>query len=97
MLSASDGEAALRGCETIQEGIHLLITDMVMPRVCGLELAVRIRVVRPRIKKLYESGSTSLAGEGEAAPKEDVFFLEKPFTLSDLSHKVRQVLDALPR
>jgi two-component system cell cycle sensor histidine kinase/response regulator CckA len=71
--------------------IHLLITDMVMPGVDGLELARQIRSVRPDIKVLYMSGYAPRAG-GDGL-EESSSFLQKPFTSGHLLHRVRLVLD----
>ena len=73
--------------------IHLLVTDVVMPRMNGWDLAQRVMVLHPRIKVLYMSGYPDdiLGRAGSVDPP--LAFLPKPFTLDDLARKVRDVLD----
>lgn len=70
----------------------LLITDVVMPRMNGRELAERLRVLHPEAKVLYVSGYTDhvIGDEGVLAP--GTAFLAKPFTPGNLAAKVRSVL-----
>ncbi|MEP6889034.1 MAG: response regulator [Nitrospirales bacterium] len=89
---ASDGDEALRTVEQASV-IHLLMTDLVMPRLGGCELAQRLRLQRPQVKVLYMSGysdDTLLRQEGLPVGAN---FLQKPFTPEVLSCKVREVLD----
>jgi two-component system cell cycle sensor histidine kinase/response regulator CckA len=92
VLEAGNGQAALALAALRSDTIHLVITDVVMPGLSGHELVQQLLTVRPKTKVLYLSGhaqeavSTSLAPEGPQA------FLQKPFTLQNLSRKVREVL-----
>ena len=72
--------------------IHLLITDMILPRLSGRELAARLGIHRPAIKVLYVSGTSdeAIARHRLLAPGTE--FLEKPFSIDGLLRKVRQVL-----
>jgi FixJ family two-component response regulator len=74
--------------------IHLLVTDIVLPRVSGRELAARLGIHRPAIKVLFVSGTTdgSLARHRMLEP--GTVFLEKPFSLDRLLRAVRQALGA---
>jgi PAS domain S-box-containing protein len=74
--------------------IHLLITDVVMPRMLGKDVAERVRALRPDVKVLFISGYArpALASSGSLEP--GVTLLEKPFSESVLLEAVRQVLDA---
>ena len=93
MLEASDGDEALRMVEQAPGAIHLLITDLVMPRLGGCELAQRLRVQQPQVKVLYMSGysdDTLLRQDGLLL---GVGCLQKPFTPEVLSCKVREILD----
>ncbi len=92
-LHAADGLEALGICEQYSEPIHLLLTDMVMPRMGGRELADRVAEVRPELPILYISGYTEDATVREGTGGRRPFFLNKPFTLQALSVKVREVLD----
>jgi two-component system cell cycle sensor histidine kinase/response regulator CckA len=71
----------------------VLLSDVVMPKLAGRELAERLLRVRPNIKVLFMSGHTQdvILKEGVKA---GIPFLQKPFTPSDLANKVRAVLDS---
>jgi signal transduction histidine kinase/CheY-like chemotaxis protein len=93
VLTAMDGNEALRIAEGHEDLIHLLVTDIVMPNVGGKELAQRLRQVRPQIKVLFMSGypeHPALATGDVGAP---TTVLQKPFSLDALAHKVRSLLD----
>jgi DNA-binding response OmpR family regulator len=93
VLEASDGDEALRAVEQTSSAIHLLITDLVMPRLGEFELAQRLRLQRPRIKVLYMSGYSDDTLRREEGLPVGADFLQKPFTPDALSFKVREVLD----
>ena len=72
--------------------IHLLLSDVVMPRMSGTELARRLVPLRPDMRVLYMSGfSETLASEIDA-PAGDVAILQKPFTPERLARAVRECL-----
>ena len=73
--------------------IDLLITDVVMPKLSGRELAKKLAAERPGLTVLYMSGYTDNAVLANGTLNESMAFLQKPFTPSALSRKVRQVLD----
>jgi two-component system, cell cycle sensor histidine kinase and response regulator CckA len=91
VLSARDGEEALRiVCE--KEGrIDLLLTDVVMPRMNGAALAKEVRALRPQAKILYMTG---YSGEFLRADMltQGVSFIQKPFTPAELGRKIRKML-----
>ena len=93
VLTASDGEEALRICAQHSGAIHLLLTDVVMPRMSGRALAQELANVRPTIKVLYMSGYTDDAIVHHGVLDAGTHFLAKPFTAADLTRKVREVLD----
>ena len=79
-----------------QGPIHLLITDMIMPRMSGQDLAAALRTAFPHLRVLYISGyaDQGLARRGVVDP--DAFFLQKPFIATALAAKVREVLGPRP-
>ncbi len=93
VLEASNGQEALRMCEPQGSAIHLVITDIVMPKMSGRELAERLAVVRPELKILFISGyiDDSLFQHGLVEAR--ALFLQKPFTPESLLRKVRDILD----
>ena len=93
VLESADGEEALEVARKHNGEIHLLFTDMVMPKKCGNEIASEIRRDRPDIKVLFSSGYTGdiVAQQGPLDPS--IPFLQKPFTPRTLAVKVREALD----
>jgi two-component system cell cycle sensor histidine kinase/response regulator CckA len=93
VLDAPQGLDAFLIAEEHQGPIHLLVTDVVMPKVNGCELAERIASIRPGIKVLYMSGYTDNAIAHHGILDKGMNFLQKPFTVDGLTRKVREVLD----
>jgi YesN/AraC family two-component response regulator len=93
-LEAKDGVEGIEVCENHRGPIHLLLTDVVMPRVGGRELAERAAVLRPEMKVLFMSGYTEDAVLHDIVEKERRPFLHKPFTLEELARSVRALFDA---
>jgi PAS domain S-box-containing protein len=93
VLMASDGAQACELSQAYGEHVDLLLTDVVMPRMNGRDLAARLIQERPGIKVLYMSGYTGQA-VGHGVLPEGCYFLGKPFTRDNLAIKVREVLEA---
>jgi len=93
VLVAADGAQALELCSQHERGLHLVVTDMVMPEMSGIELAERIALSYPEIKVLLMSGYTRDETARRGIASERYAFLEKPFTPSKLAAKVRELLD----
>jgi CheY-like chemotaxis protein len=94
VLEASNGIEAIQLAQNgARQSIHLLLTDMVMPRMGGMELARKLKALRPGIKILYMSGYTDSAIVHHGALNPGTNFLQKPFTPIALARKVRDVLD----
>jgi PAS domain S-box-containing protein len=96
VVAAKDGNGALELLQAHGDEIHLMLTDVVMPGVSGKELAERAAVMRPQMKVLYMSGYTDNAIVHHGVLDSGVNFLQKPFTPSGLSRRVRGVLDGEP-
>jgi CheY-like chemotaxis protein len=92
ILEAADGVLALELSRNYAGTIHLLITDIVMPRMRGTDLAERMVQERPDIALLFLSGYTEDAISHHARPGR-ITSLEKPCTSETLLRTVRQVLD----
>jgi len=80
-------------CKKHSGNIHLLLTDMVLPKANGRDIAKRVGVLRPGVKILYMSGYTDDALVRGHGFDEGSAFLQKPFSRAALTAKVREVLD----
>jgi two-component system, cell cycle sensor histidine kinase and response regulator CckA len=94
VLDAKDGILALVASEKLADPIHLLLTDVIMPRMNGRELAERITSARPATKVLFLSGYASDSIVRNGVLDLGVAFLQKPATPKSLLQKVGEVLDA---
>lgn len=94
VLTAINGEEALQLCQTYTGELHLLLTDVVMPKMNGKALADQIKLIRPEIKILFVSGYTDKTLIPSEAQGVDMAFIQKPFSVMELSQKVRTVLDS---
>jgi PAS domain S-box-containing protein len=92
VLPANGGAEALRIAQSHSGPLELLVSDVMMPRMSGPELAERLRGLRPEMRVLFVSGYTDgeIVRGGELEPGTD--FLQKPFTREQLAMKVREVL-----
>ena len=94
VLEAGNGREALLLSEAHRGEIHLLLTDVEMPKMSGRELTERIRPQRPDLRILYMSGYTDDAILRDGVLGDGAPFLQKPFTSEVLARKVREVLDS---
>jgi two-component system cell cycle sensor histidine kinase/response regulator CckA len=93
ILDAADGENALRIAAEFRGLIHLVITDVVMPRMGGAKLANQLRAERPDLRVLFVSGYAEATVLRQGAIDLSTSFLQKPFSLKTLAHKIRKVLE----
>ena len=93
VLEAADGTEALNLAEEHAGSIHLLVTDVSMPRMNGVELARQLLLQRPQVKVVFMSGYSDDGTLREEMSKLGTLFLQKPFTPMILLSEVRQVLD----
>jgi len=94
VLEASQGKEALSLCGEQEDSIHLMVTDVVMPEMTGMELAKRFMHFYPEMRILYMSGYTSdRVDVGQENIGKGIEFIQKPFTIDRLARKIREVLD----
>jgi signal transduction histidine kinase len=93
VLTAEDGEACLELCASYQDNIDLVLTDFVMPRLGGLDLAAKLRVMRPGTKILFMSGFTDgQLDQAKVAALGGIELIEKPFRAAALLERIRELL-----
>jgi len=92
VIEARDGIEALGLVEKHEGAIDLLITDMVMPRMTGQELAARLKEQRPKLRMLYMSGYSERAAADSLRAEPGVCLLAKPFSRSALLRTVHELL-----
>jgi len=93
VLAVQDGDEAVRVGEQYEPPIHLMVTDVIMPKMSGREVARRMEHMRPGMKVLYMSGYTDNAVVHHGILDEDLRYIQKPFTPEDLAFKVREAID----
>jgi PAS domain S-box-containing protein len=92
ILTAATGAEAVVLAESHGDSIDLLLTDVIMPHMSGAELAKQIAEHNPSIQVLFTSGFTDNTIERHGVLEPGIHFLAKPFTIDDMTHKVRAVL-----
>jgi PAS domain S-box-containing protein len=94
VLEAANASEAFRICGSATVPIHLLLTDVVMPETSGRIVAETLSDIYPGMRILFMSGYTNDAVLRHGIAHEQVNFLQKPFSATELAHKVRDVLTA---
>jgi two-component system cell cycle sensor histidine kinase/response regulator CckA len=92
VLEARDGADALKRVENYDGAIHLLVTDMVMPRMTGQELTAKLLKSRPEIRVLYMSGYSERAAADSTRGDSSLRLLAKPFSRWALLRAVHEIL-----
>jgi len=93
VLTAANGEEALVASANHKGRIHLLLTDVVMPKMGGRELAERLATSRPDMIAVFMSGYAGNVLHSQGGIDEGTHFISKPFTASELTKRVRDILD----
>jgi len=93
VLTADSATGALRHCSRHPDPIALLLTDVVLPRIDGPEIALRAREIRPDLRVLFMSGFSDEKLLEHGLARDEPNLIAKPFSPSDLLHAIRRVLD----
>jgi signal transduction histidine kinase/CheY-like chemotaxis protein len=93
VVAVRTGEEALAAIDRLGTELRVLLTDVVMPGISGIELLERARAVRPELRAIFMSGYTALTLD-QRQPPAGVTYLEKPFTLTRLDEAIRETLEA---
>ena len=93
VLEARDGPEAIRVADRHDDPIQLMLTDLVMPKMSGRELAEKLLPKRPEMRVLYMSGYTDDTVLHHGIVDPGISFLQKPFRADALARKVREILD----
>jgi len=96
VFAAADGQEGLAAYRARKTGVDLVITDMVMPKISGMQLYETIRSAEPpdqRVKVLFTSGYPAADFRQALAGDPDVAFLTKPWTASELLGQIRSLLE----
>jgi CheY-like chemotaxis protein len=94
VLVAEGGDPALTSYQENKDGIGLVILDMVMPDIGGGELYDRIKALNPEVKAILSSGYSIDGKASEILERGVNAFIQKPFSITDLSRKIREVIDS---
>ena len=97
VLEAGDGEEGLRAAREFHGRIDALLTDLVMPRMGGADLARVLSVERPNLRVLFASGYAAELRRQEPGPGFETAFLGKPFEPTDVTRSLRELLDRRPQ
>ncbi len=93
VLEVPNGDEAIERSTSHRDAIHIMVTEVVMPGISGLDLARQLAGSRPKMRVLYLSGYTDELVERQGVLKPGAAFLQKPFTPDALLRKVRELLD----
>lgn len=94
VLEAAHGREAVQVSQRHQGPIHIMVTDILMGDMSGVELADRLSFQRPEMKVLYATGYPAGVAERPSLTNENTPLLKKPFSGRELAAKIREVLDS---
>jgi CheY-like chemotaxis protein len=94
VLKATNAEDALEIAKDVDTRIDLLITDVIMTKMNGIELAEAMKPLRPQLKILFMSGYTDNIIAQEGLIKKGENFLPKPLIPTNVTNKIREMLDS---
>jgi DNA-binding NtrC family response regulator len=94
VIDGASPEAALAAADSYGGPIHLVLSDLVMPHMNGMEAVAKVQARRPEVKVLFMSGYTNAAAHNHTSLPVDVAFIQKPFSLDALLRKLREVFDS---
>jgi two-component system cell cycle sensor histidine kinase/response regulator CckA len=93
VLTAKDGKGAIKVYRKNQDNIDIVVLDMVMPKMGGGEAHDRMKEINPNVKVLLSSGYSIDGEASEILERGCDGFIQKPFTMKQLSGKMREILD----
>ncbi len=96
LLTASDGEQAVEIFERHQDEIALVVTDLGLPKMSGLEVVKKLKAMKPNLKVIFASGYLDPSDRPEILTIGVQEFIEKPYVPNELLSKLRATLDAAP-
>ncbi len=96
VLEAAHGPDALAVADRHPEPIHLMLSDVVMPRMKGNEVAARLKPLRPEMRVLFMSGYAEEIAANPGGLGPDFAYIAKPFSPDALIRRIREVLGAKP-
>jgi two-component system, cell cycle sensor histidine kinase and response regulator CckA len=96
VLTASDGEEAIRQFENHREDIDLLLFDVVLPKMNGPKAYAYICTLKPDVPVIFATGYSSDIGLLQEAQQQGLSILQKPYVPRDLGRRVREALDRRP-
>lgn len=94
VLEADSGHSALEVVAAHEGKLDLVMTDLVMPGMGGIELAAKLRTTHPALKFLFTSGYSAEAVSDQFVHDGEWNFIGKPYGLRELTEEIRRVLDA---
>ncbi|HKL01957.1 MAG TPA: response regulator [Desulfotignum sp.] len=96
VLTATTPAEALEKAKSHSDSIDLLMTDVIMPEMNGRDLAEKITALYPGINLLFMSGYTADVIANQGMLDANVAFIQKPFSMADMTEKLRNILDSAP-